>query len=462
MVLVNYLFTIGLIVWIFLLKNPWYSFVPLFISGLSGIPVYYFGNSSSGGIFPADIIAITIFLRFGLNYGRTWIRITKQRKVFLPFLLLTLWATFSSIFALTHSEYGNKYFIFILYGIGRWWTFAFFVFLFLGYKFNKTDHFKILKNLFFTFFIIGLLILLHQSGLIEISGREGLGPRIIEATKNILDTYEMKTMFWGSNRASVGAICYTGFWLAILVWIYTKEYKWRRNALILAILMTICLIGSWSRSDFVGLLVSFTLFIIFSMKYQFVRVQKLGISIFFFVTLLLLLVMVFGINIKSTTIVRYLPLFNSEWMTEGTGRYRIIMHTSIINYVFKHPMILFTGLGANCFRTLYGQVGIWSNAAHNTFLHILVELGLIGELLTLFWIYRVIVFRIKILGDNKKRRFFTSKDIFSPILLFYIIGRLVSGYAADTLFAVDAMLPANIMLIGFIGLHISLKDSKSI
>lgn len=57
-------------IWIVFIKKPQGSFLPLFISGLSGTPVYYFGTSSSGGIFHADIIAFSIFLRFGLKYGK--------------------------------------------------------------------------------------------------------------------------------------------------------------------------------------------------------------------------------------------------------------------------------------------------------------------------------------------------------------------------------------------------------
>ncbi len=46
------------------------------------------------------------------------------------------------------------------------------------------------------------------------------------------------------------------------------------------------------------------------------------------------------------------------------------------------------------------------------------------------------------------------------ILASFIIGRFVAGYAADTFFAVDAMISANIMLIGFIGLLISSNSRK--
>jgi len=165
-VLLNYAFTLFLIGWVLLSKKHQNSFVPLFISGFSGIPIYYFGRSSSGGIFPADIIAVTIIFRYGLIYGRYWVRIAVSKRVFLPFLFLTIWATFSTIYAITQTDYGDKYFLFLLYGIGRWWSFAFFVLLFFSYHFDNNDLLKIIKKLFFAFIIYGLFLVIHQYGLL--------------------------------------------------------------------------------------------------------------------------------------------------------------------------------------------------------------------------------------------------------------------------------------------------------
>lgn len=439
-------------IWIVFIKKPQGGFLPLFISGLSGTPVYYFGRSSSGGIFPADIIAVSIFLRFGLKYGKQWIKIASKRGVFLPFLFLTLWATFSTVYAIFQSDYGDKYYLFLLYGIGRWWTFAFFVLLFYGYQFDKDDFFKISKKLFFSFIIFGSLLLIHQYGIFDLSGREGLGPRIVESTQNILDTYEIKSMFWGSNRACVGAICFTGFWLAILLWLYCKEYKWRQNALILAILMIIGLFGSWSRSDFAALVASLILFILITKKKIGFKAKKIGFIVFALIVNVWAIITILDINIKSPTIERYSVLLSDKWHEEGAGKYRREMHESLIKYLINNKEILITGLGANGFRSLYGQEGIWSNAAHNTFLHNLTELGFIGFFLIMLFFYRTLTLSC---GAN-----ISDKSIVYPILVSFILGRFVAGYAVDTLFAVDAMLSANIMLFGFTSLLISLDLLK--
>jgi len=446
-VLLNYAFTLFLIGWVLLSKKHQNSFVPLFISGFSGIPIYYFGRSSSGGIFPADIIAVTIIFRYGLIYGRYWVRIAVSKRVFLPFLFLTIWATFSTIYAITQTDYGDKYFLFLLYGIGRWWSFAFFVLLFFSYQFDNNDLLKIIKKLFFAFIIYGLFLVIHQYGLFNLSGREGLGPRIVENTQNILDTYEIKSMFWGSNRACVGAICFTGFWLAILLWLYCKEHNWRRNALILAILMIMGLIGSWSRSDFAALFISFILFILISKKKIGVKAKKIGSIAFVLIFNIWAIITILDINIEFPTLERFSVLFSEKWHEEGTGKYRIEMQKSIINYLLDNKEILLIGKGANGFRSLYGNEGIWSNAAHNTFLHNLTELGIVGIFLIMLFFYRIL----------RLARFYSLdiKSIIFPILVSFILGRFISGYATDSFFAVDAMLPANIMLFGFIAVNIS-------
>lgn len=443
----NYLFTALLIIWIFLEKKPQFSFIPLLVSGLSGIPIYYFGKSSSGGIFPVDVLAVTIILRFAIKYGRTWFKIVTKRGVFLPFISLTIWATFSSVYAITQTNYGEKYFLFLLYGIGRWWTFAFFVFLFFGYQFKEDEYFETLKKLFFAFCIYGIVLLSHQFGFSELSGREGLGPRIVETTQNILDTYEIKSMFWGSNRSCVGAICFTGFWLAILLWSIAKDYKWRRKALILATIMIIGLVGSWSRSDFTALVLSFITFMIITKKKIGTRAKNIGFIVFAIVINIWAIFTILDIKIESPTIERFSVLLSDKWHEEGTGKYRREMHSSIIEYLKNNKEILLLGTGANGFRSLFGEAGIWSNAAHNTFLHNLTELGAIGIFLLILFIYRIL--RLSCFLDT------SDKYIICPILISFILGRFVAGYAADTLFAVDAMISANVMFLSFVGLLVS-------
>jgi O-antigen ligase len=254
-------------------------------------------------------------------------------------------------------------------------------------------------------------------------------------------------MFWGSNRACVGAICFTGFWLAILLWLYCKEHNWRRNALILAILMIMGLIGSWSRSDFAALFVSFILFILISKKKIGFKAKKIGFIVFALIFNLWAIITILDINIEFPTLERFSVLLSEKWHEEGTGKYRIEMQKSIINYLLDNKEILLIGKGANGFRSLYGNEGIWSNAAHNTFLHNLTELGIVGFFLIMLFFYRIL----------RLARFY-SLDIISiifPILVSFILGRFISGYATDSFFAVDAMLPANIMLFGFIAVTIS-------
>ncbi|MFX0126477.1 MAG: hypothetical protein ACFFAE_22865, partial [Candidatus Hodarchaeota archaeon] len=76
-----------------MIRKTQYLFLPLFISGLGGIPVYFFGRSASGGIFPVDVICVAMIIKLGIRYGHLLIRRAVESRIFFPFLLLTLWAT---------------------------------------------------------------------------------------------------------------------------------------------------------------------------------------------------------------------------------------------------------------------------------------------------------------------------------------------------------------------------------
>ena len=457
-VTINYLLTIIAIVWIFVSKKPQNAFVPLFIAGFSGIPIYYFGKSSSGGIFPVDILAVSFLLRFGVFNGRMLIRTIISRHLFYPFLVLILWISFSGIFALTQTDYGEKYFNFLLYGMGRWWTFFLFVILLFSLRFNEEEFSSIMRKLFFAFSIYGVVLLLHQHGIIKFSGIEGLGPRIAEQAERTFKEFDIESMFWGANRASVGAICFTGFWFGILFRLTNKGFKWKRNATILSILMVICLMGTWSRSDFVALCISFLLWYVISERKIGRRTKAIGIIAGLLLFNVWAVLTIIDIQIESPTIDRYADVVKNKWFEEGSGAHRKILHAAIINQLMDNPQTLLTGLGPNGFRVLYGQVNIWTNAAHNAFLHILTELGFIGLILILYWLFRVISLWKKVPALMVSSQIFNERKVFYPIMLSFIMGRFISGYAVDTLFAVDAMLPSNIMLLGFLGLLISKRQ----
>ena len=457
-VTINYLLTIIAIVWVFLSKKPQNAFAPLFIAGFSGIPIHYFGKSASGGIFPVDILAVSFLFRFGVLNGRMLIRTIINRQLFYPFLILSLWISFSGIFALTQTNYGEQYLKFLLYGMGRWWTFFLFVILLFSVRFDEEEFSSIMKKLFFAFSTYGLVLLLHQHGIIEFSGIEGLGPRIAELAERSFKEFDIESMFLGANRASVGAVCFTGFWFGILFRLTSKEYKWKRNATLISILMVICLMGTWSRSDFVALFISFLLWYVISENKIGRKTKTIGIIAGLLILNIWAVLTIVDIQIESPTIDRYSDVIKNKAFEEGSGAYRKTLHAAIINQLMDNPQTLLTGLGPNGFRVLYGQVDIWTNAAHNAFLHILTELGFIGFVLVLYWLSRVVSLWNKIPVLMGSSQIFHEKKIFYPIMLSFIMGRFISGYAVDTLFAVDAMLPSNMMLLGFLGLLISKRQ----
>lgn len=444
----NYLLTAFFCVWIFLCKKPSRAFVPLFLSAFSGVPVYYFGNSSSGGIFPVDIAAIAFCVRYGLVYSGSFFVNLRRRKLQAPFIFLILWVIFSALHASTQNYY-SEYYKFIYYGIGRWLTFCVYIVIFFGADITFEELIAIIRKLCLAFIIYGAFLLLHQNGFLDLSGVRGLGPRILTITENFYNEYDFKTMFLGANRACVGAICYTGFWIAILTYfVVVNNRKWRKLIFILGAFMILGILGVGSRSDAAGLSASF-LFATMIAKGR----SKGGMKKVYFIALLVLscigiVIAVFNIELSSPGYQRVFGAFNYETVKTSD---RADIQKGVIEYIKTNPRILLTGLGPNCFRVLHAGDVVAVNFAHNSYLHILIELGM-GGFLLIFWLfYRVvIVIKKSRIKENNK-----IKEAFYTILLAYIFGKLVTSYGVDVFFAVDAMLPSNIMLLGFMGLLIS-------
>jgi len=457
---INIIFVIYLISWVLLAKKSQNAFAPLFMSGMSSIPIYYFGRSSSGGIFPVDIVAVAFIIRFGLTNTKLMLSKVVERKLIFPICMLALWATFSGIYAITASNYGSKYILFLSYGIVRWWFFAVLTIIYFGNTFSNIDMLKTMQKIYFALLLFGVILVLHQRGIFHLSGIEGLGPRIVQPAERFSIPYDLRSMFWGSNRACVGSICFTGIWFAILLWFFSRGIKWRRNAIILALLMIVGLLGTWSRSDLVGLIVSLMPLIWISVKRPKLGINKLWIFTLLLIISFLMVKTIFDIKIQSHTASRFGSIMQYEWMGKGTGGSRDKMHVAIVKHLITNPEILLTGVGPNGFRCLYGEKGIWSNAAHNAFLHILTELGIFGLFLVFLWVFRIILLakglsKLKF-GDSAH----TRGEILFTILLCFLTGRIVTGYAVDTFFAVDAMIPSNVMLIAFVGLIISNSNER--
>ncbi|WP_040207166.1 O-antigen ligase family protein [Neobacillus jeddahensis] len=444
--LVHYIFIIYILCVVLLTKSRVNEWITLFISAFDSIPIVYFGNSASGGIFISDIILLILLTKFCFKKQKYLSNINK--KMFIFSFIFGIWIVGSSLFSIIkpipiHTVYtSDSYINFTLYGLIRLISYLLYLFLFLNNTFNKEQVEELLKKLFVCMNIFCFLLLLNQMSIIDFSGISSLGNRI-EHSIQVINKDFSSDVFLGTNKPNLGAICYTIFWLDIFLILRVKKIN--IIYIISLFLVALTLIGTDSRSDLIGLCTSLPVFLFFTTKKTRIYLVRSIIILTYISVILMLLALLFEIPLFGENFNYYIGSIINLQVGVGSGGYRILLYESILDFLSNHPLELVIGLGPNCFRMLYGFKNITTNFGHNTYLHNLVELGLIGVSLIillfskLLWLIRN---NIKKYGNDKRLSF--------ACILSYFIGRMSTGISVDTFLAIDTMLSTNIMLFGFI------------
>ena len=207
------------------------------------------------------------------------------------------------------------------------------------------------------------------------------------------------------------------------------------------------LINTWSRSDVLGLAVSIIMLFIISNKKVKNKIILLGYFIIIVFCIIVLLYINNIIDIDLSTFNFFMKIFDIE-KGEGSGGYRLLIFESTLNYLKENPVLLLTGLGPNGFRIMHELTGFKANFGHNTYLHNVVELGIIGASLVLSVLVNYIILFWSKIKLNKNKFAFNC-------VLAYFIGKCVTGLSVDIFFAIDSMLFSNVTLIGFFALVIT-------
>lgn len=437
----TYFLTCVSIIYIYRIKTITDCFPCLLGLSLWNIPVIMLGNSSSAGIFPTDIASFFILFKLlFLKNKKITILIKNNSSVFF-FLLIVTYIVIRVLIVLFFAEYGyfDRFFI---YGAYRWITYLFFIILFLQ-DIDHANSIKILNSIIYILIIYFILAILHQQSVIDISGFEITGHADIYE-KDWLITDLRRTVL-GNNPATVGFVSSFSFFFAILIQNHLKKKK---GAWALLFLSIISLLGSFSRTDAIALIVSY---VIVSMLFKNSNMKQVFFKKIIPISIILipLILSIYQLSIGNITDLPVIArLIKTDYIGEyqgassGTLAYRIMHWQMAIEYLYQNSNIALFGFGPNGYRMLVengiGTMGF----GHNTYIHNWVELGIWGSILLLIWIVKI----LRIIKQNIKHKngFISDLNILSMLILIH---RLIAGYSVDTLFAVDNALTMNLFML---------------
>lgn len=452
-------FTGLLAAWIITQSRPRNALVPLILSGLNGVPLFMLGNSANGSIFSVDVALVVFVLRFGLSDGRHMVWWAGRTGVLITFLILVLWTTASSAIAcLTEPALGK----FAAYGTARWWMFLVMVVAFFGQRLSEEEWIRQLRRLALILAPYAFLCLAHQYGVVDLAADETLGDRAAEAIEAQRDSQDTDLAaghrrFLGMTSANIGSVCALGAWVPLVLWARTRRgsYVW----LPLAIVMCMALVGTWSRSNVLGMGAALAVGIGFYLRFLTgtgrlaIGAVALGVA-----AAALMFYMTTPGSLATPTLDRYVgALSEYSRQGDGTGGHRYREHQAILNYLLDHPHVAVFGLGANGYRRL-----MWCGAAsmmfgHNAFLHTIYELGAPGLVLLGLWLWRIA--RPGMPADATDRASGRSQGHETGVLILtLVVQRLAAGWGADTLFATEGMLQANVLFIALAGMAYSSRN----
>lgn len=204
--------------------------------------------------------------------------------------------------------------------------------------------------------------------------------------------------------------------------IYFFKGKTRLFFTIVSILSTFCLIFTFSRGAILGFLVAIIFIAILKKNKALLAAIIVAVIIIPF--------------ILPSTVKDWVKNRNSIWeiLLDSNGPERIYIYKTSINMIRRHPFI---GVGVNTFCGNYllykasqsdGNTGEGSYYAHNNFLHMAAEIGIIGLVFFLWLLFALfrkwyIMYRLMLNGLLK----ICSLGVISGIISFLINGLTESG-----------------------------------
>lgn len=205
------------------------------------------------------------------------------------------------------------------------------------------------------------------------------------------------------------------------IFMYKKHWFHKLIALAMLAIMGVALVLTYSRSGYVGLLVSTGIFVLFTMARLLILAPILGVAAYG--------VMPKGLESRVASLIDSVAQFVGDptRIMDTSVSYRIHIWDGVFKMI-RDFWPFGVGLGKDVFAMVYGfysEYSIIAVHAHNVFLEILAEVGIVGFVVIIGFIVYVCVACLKMAKNstNSFIRFFTVA------IAAGVLGLLITGLA---------------------------------
>lgn len=328
-----------------------------------------------------DFLGIFLFFQYFNNYKIVSLAISKV-IFFRRFQYFLLYCSFSIILTLLFSIVYDRIIWFVqsfLY-LYHMWVFFLGAVFFYYYLNTKKRYNNVLRFIVILVLFEGLLIVLQNLGVIP----------FLWSDVYWKSYHGFLSGTFGPNKIVLGITMLISFIFLIGV---NNEKNLKQNKLLLygaIVLAAVSILLSGSRTSYLGA-IFFLLYFFFTKTGNFVVFGIVGGLLFLLLIFASPMVME---RISATLENRITYAINSpediRSQEDFTGVYdelsagRVDLHMMYINYLIKNPWVIPFGKGFN------NRLGV-GNSAHNMFLSLINEVGLVGLILFLRWIFSYLV-----------------------------------------------------------------------
>lgn len=390
-----------------------------------------------------SLILIFTFLILLSSYIKKQKVIFKISEIKIPFIIFLIYSFFN---LLTLLQYGHINLIWT--GIEEYYGFiTYFLLILFIYQFiNKFNEVKLYISILLYFSLIpsifGLIQYFKIFALLKIDTFKLLPKDVAYST------FGNKNFFAGFLVLVIP--------LSLSLFCYEQKLLKKIVFLITFLILLFSLLITFTRGAYIGIfagIVTFFLLNLISLKKYFVKIIVIILIISICLSIILLKLNIFE-NVKDAVV----SIFS---FSHGTNLMRITTYKSFFRAAIKNPL---TGVGIGTFQLtfpffrdeLYSSKGLTHNTlhAHNEYLEILGEQGIIGLVLFLWFIYILLYLSIK--------KFFTSKYKPYKWILSGLIASIL-GALAHNIFSVNLRMTSTSVIFYFlVGLTIVLIKKNEI
>jgi hypothetical protein len=403
----------------------------LVASCLFTLPVIIVGNSSNAAVFGVDIAMVCLGVRVFVTKKRADRKLLDAypgEMLLRTFAILAFVSALYNFFVIQSEPW--RFYLFTAVKLAQ---FAFLPFLIretfrrLGFEPCGWKYFSITAS----FFLV--LHLIHLAGVADLTGREFMGDRVAEMEQLNVGLFDSRENYFLAGIKSSVAGCESMFvFLGVFVGAWLSRWHWALAPTFAAISAT-AVFGTTSRSDIAGTIAGIVVMILIVPS----RIRAMlgsGIAMAavvgatFFIS-------VWVVEGQSTSISRLQELTDEDKLMTGSYLDRSLDRVSLPEYYATLPQELVWGAGPGNFRRFQFN-GITRNAmGHNSYLHWLGELGIIGAIVIFAWCGSLLFFVLRrtILTGSAQIRMTLGA------LGGVLVSRMVAGWGAESLFGTDAM-----------------------